>query len=397
MVQVAIVTDYRFFGVQDQGIWTPTIHPYAFWKPYLDVFDQVMVIARVKWVSAPQENWQRSDGQGVSFYPLPYYLGPWQYMQKLWTLRRKLKHTAQGSQALILRVPSQLANTFLPFLQDHPFALEVLGDPYDVFAPNVIQHPLRPFFRWYGVRLLRDLCQKACAVSYVTQNSLQKRYVPGRSTWATTCSDVQIPNECFAAQPRTGKSNASEWNLLTIASMSQTYKGIDLLIAAVGKCMSQGLNLKLVIIGDGIYRQQYEQQAYNLGLDDRIQFKGHLPYGPAIFQELRQADLFVLASRTEGLPKALIEAMAVGLPCLGSEVGGIPELLAPEDLFPPENISALSEKIAEILKNPSHLAQMSQRNLIKANEYRLDRLQQKQQEFYQYIRTVTETWIRRKS
>lgn len=87
------------------------------------------------------------------------------------------------------------------------------------------------------------------------------------------------------------------------------------------------MELELRFIGDGGYRSTLTKMASDQGIADRVKFLGWLAAGPAVRAELDRADLFVLPSRTEGLPRALVEAMARGLPCIGSTAGGIPELL----------------------------------------------------------------------
>ena len=120
-----------------------------------------------------------------------------------------------------------------------------------------------------------------------------------------------------------------------MGTLEQLYKAPDVLLDAVGQCFRQGLDLELVWIGGGQYQQQLEARAKELGLSPRVRFLGQLPAGDAVRGELDRADLFVLPSRQEGLPRAMLEAMARGLPCIGSTVGGIPELLPAEDLVPP--------------------------------------------------------------
>ena len=90
----------------------------------------------------------------------------------------------------------------------------------------------------------------------------------------------------------------------------------------------------------------------------------------------------------------MIEAMARALPCIGSTVGGIPELLPLEDLVPPGDAAALARKIREVVIDPGRMARMSTRNLEKAREYREDALRERRVAFYQNIRNQTETWVR---
>ena len=88
-------------------------------------------------------------------------------------------------------------------------------------------------------------------------------------------------------------------------------------------------------MGDGRHRAELESLARTSGISAATKFLGELPNGEAIREQLDQATLMVLPSRTEGLPRVIIEAMARAVPCVASNVGGIPELLDPRYLVPP--------------------------------------------------------------
>ena len=105
--------------------------------------------------------------------------------------------------AVILRVPSQLATLMVHILESagHPYALEVVADPFDIFAPSAVRHPLRPFLRWWFVRSLRRQCRRALAAGYVTAETLQRRYPPGPQTRTTHYSSVELDSP-VAAAPR---------------------------------------------------------------------------------------------------------------------------------------------------------------------------------------------------
>ena len=179
-----------------------------------------------------------------------------------------------------------------------------------------------------------------------------------------------------------------------VGTLAQLYKAPDLLLDAVAACVHRGLDLRLRIVGEGRYRAVLEARAAALGLGDRVHFRGQLTAGEPVRRELDQADLFVLPSHQEGLPRAMIEAMARALPCIGSMVGGIPELLAAEDLVPPGDPASLARKIREVVTNPERMAQMSARNLMKAREYRSDVLRPRRISFYRHLRAETTRWLK---
>jgi glycosyltransferase involved in cell wall biosynthesis len=142
---------------------------------------------------------------------------------------------------------------------------------------------------------------------------------------------------------------------------------------------------------------ELEAQVASLGLGERVHFCGHLLSSALVRYELDRADLFILPSRQEGLPRAMIEAMARSLPCIGSTVGGIPELLPSEDLVPPGDVVALASKIREVVTDSERMARMSARNLETAKEYRDEVLRERRNQFYRYVREMTEAWLKQKN
>src|SRR4029077_4545824 len=116
----------------------------------------------------------------------------------------------------------------------------------------------------------------------------------------------------------------------------------------VSACVRKGMAIQLTIVGNGRCRAALDTGARERGIERDVRFTGRVPAGAPVREILDGADLFVLASKTEGLPRAMIEAMARGLPCIGSAVGGIPELLGASELVPRGNAAALAAKIEEV-------------------------------------------------
>lgn len=393
-MNVVVTCEQHFTRTADGRVWTDGQFPYSFWTRYLTVFDSVQVLARVRGAAAPPPGYQPGSGPKVSFAAIPDYLGPRQFLLQWAKIGDVAAKTVHRDDAVILRVSSPIGWCIERYLRKraHPYGVEVVADPYDVFSPNGVKHPLRAFFRWWTTRCLRRQCGAACAAAYVTEHALQRRYPPRAGTFATHYSSVELPPAAFVNAPRAPIRIAAA-RLIFVGTLAQLYKAPDVLIDAVGICRRKGMNLELVIVGSGRHQPELESRAAALGLAGRVQFRGQLTTPAAVRTELDQSDLFVLPSRQEGLPRAMIEAMARALPCVGSTVGGIPELAPAEDLVSPNDAAALAGKISEVLTDPARMARMSARNLAKAREYG-EALGHRRRAFYHQVKTRTEAWVR---
>jgi len=207
----------------------------------------------------------------------------------------------------------------------------------------------------------------------------------------TDYSSIELPGPWFAPPEGHPHSNGPH-TVITVGSLEQGYKGTDVLIDAIAQCVREGSDVRAVIVGDGKCRPSLMSRAARHSIADRIRFAGQVSAGREIQKLLDAAHLFVLPSRTEGLPRALIEAMARGLPCVASAVGGIPELLPPEDMVGPADAKALATKLREVLANPGRMSEMTRRNRLTALQYRDTVLRERRFKFYKQVREYTRQW-----
>ena len=393
-MNVVVTLDFRFARTPDGQVWTRTTYPYAFWQRYLRVFDEVKIVARAEPNTRVDEQYQPVTGRGVRFHAVPYYLGPWQYLKARTQVRESVRSVLGARDAVLCRVGSRLADDLLPALwkQGRPYGLEVVGDPYEAFAPGAIKHPLRPYLRRQATQSLKEQCARAAAVSYVTESALQRRYpAPGR--FVTGVSDIDLHASWFAEAPRAfSQIDPVRRRVLFIGSLEQMYKGQDILLQAIAQVRKKTA-VELRVVGAGRHRPDLEALTASLSLQDCVQFAGELN-SEAIQSELDAATLLVLPSRTEGLPRVIVEAMARALPCVATNVGGIPELLDAEDLVAAGDARNLAAKILEVLSDATRLTRMSARNLEKAQQFRPEMLEQRRTAFYRFLHDTTETWQR---
>jgi glycosyltransferase involved in cell wall biosynthesis len=390
-MRVAVATDVRY--ARDPA---GRIHcrsggtAYAFWQRYLAVFDQVRVIARVfdepgdaAPLCAPVE------GPGVQVSPLPGFDGPRGLALHAPAVVASAWRALAGVPAVIVRGPATmgLLCARLARLRGQPVGVEVVGDPLDIFGAGV-GRGAAPVFREIFVRDLRWQCAHACAVAYVTAGTLQARYPARPGVFVTHYSSVDLGPEAVAAAPRAHAQPLAAPRLVTVGQLEQLYKGTDVLLAALRRLVEQGLDARLTIVGEGRYRPFLEDLAGRLGVRERVTFAGLVAAGAGVRAHLDAADLFVLPSRAEGLPRALIEAMARALPAIGTGVGGIPELLPADALVPPDDERALAAAITRAAAEPAWLDRMSRANLSRARDYRADVLIARRRAFYEHVRAT---------
>jgi glycosyltransferase involved in cell wall biosynthesis len=137
--------------------------------------------------------------------------------------------------------------------------------------------------------------------------------------------------------------------LLTAGLLDTERKGVDLLLEALALVPERD-GLVLDVVGDGRLRPRYEALAARLGLGDAVVFHGLKPK-PELAALMREADLFVLASRYENNPCVVLEAMASGLPVVATRVGGVPEVVDGQSgsLAPPNDPAAFAAELEAAL------------------------------------------------
>lgn len=358
---------------------------------YLACFTHVYIVARVLYSFDVAINSKYEIVHDrISFIDLPYYVGPFQYLRVKRSIRSILLKNIRSHCAYICRVPGQIGSMIIPELRKRglPYGVEVVGDPWDVFAPGAVRHPLRIFFRYKWYWNLKQVVKAASAVLYVTEHQLQMRYPASQNAFQISASNVQIIPEllsCFGkvVQPKV------VYTLLAIGSLEQMYKAPDIVLQAMAMLRGRGVHCRLVWLGEGCCRKNMEQFGHKLGVGEDCVFMGNVSK-EEVYHQLNIADIFLMVSRTEGLPRALIEAMAIGLPCIGSEVGGIPELLSAEVLVPKENAKALCDKIEYMIHHIDFMRSQAKRNFKEAKKYYDTVLREKRTKFYQYLISISQ-------
>jgi glycosyltransferase involved in cell wall biosynthesis len=137
-------------------------------------------------------------------------------------------------------------------------------------------------------------------------------------------------------------------------------KGFDLLIRAVDRLLKGGLDVDLVIAGEGDERAGLEALITELGLGERVRLLGYCPDTCGLYQAL---DVFALSSHREGLPNVLLEAMAMQVPVVATCIAGIPRLIQSGEngvLVESGNLEELTGALRDLLHDPSRRRRLAE-------------------------------------
>jgi glycosyltransferase involved in cell wall biosynthesis len=146
----------------------------------------------------------------------------------------------------------------------------------------------------------------------------------------------------------------------TVGRLAEQKGQIDLL-RALPAILKEHPEARLLVAGDGELRVPLEQESLRLGLQGAVRFLGHRDDVPVVLKAL---DVFVLPSRWEGLPQALLEAMALSLPVVATRCVGVEETVedgASGRLVPQADPAALAAATIDLLRDPERASRMGER------------------------------------
>ena len=381
-----IVVDQRVKRTPDGRVWTHVPPDYESVACALEVFDRVRIIARTSEADSIPEKSRVVNGLNVDVVAIPNFVGPLQYLRQRSQVSEALVKVAGLDGAFLLRIPSQTAFVLAPMLSQlgKPYAVELLTDPYDFFAPGVSPNGLACLFRPYFCSRSRSLCANAIAANYITGSATRRANPATHARCDMSVSDVDLATESFLSLPRPIASGPIE--IVTVGFLDLLYKGQDILIKALAACQGLGMDFRLTFVGDGSYRETLLDLAAAHGLEDCVRITGALGGSNQVREYLSRAHLFVLPSRAEGIPRALLEAMAAGLPAICSDVGAMPDLLDARWIVQPGSVHQLRTKLLEFSQSRSEWAAIGQRNQSVAHGFHRSILQPRRAEFYRAIR-----------
>lgn len=266
-----------------------------------------------------------------------------------------------------------------------PFMTFLVACPWDTMRRHqrLIVRLLSPLYFLQTKKIVKE----SDYVHYVTKSFLQQRYPPSGKSLG--CSDANLgePNptalterleKCAAKKP------TDDVKVVTIGHIDVRYKGQEYVIKAIAQLIKEEksqYHYYMVGAGEGTYLKKLTRQ---FQVENNVHFLGRKT-PEEVMNILADADIYVQPSITEGLPRSVVEAMSKGLPCIGFNTGGIPELIEPNFVVQPKNVNEIVKRIKEF-ENLDIYQRVATRNFNTAKEYEHSILSSKIRQFFGQIK-----------
>ena len=247
-----------------------------------------------------------------------------------------------------------------------PFVIQVIGSDIMIAAKGV----KRRLISWAVSRASGVIC-----VSHELEASV-------RNMGARNTTVIPSPLDLTDLPQRVDVKKIDR-RLITVAILTKV-KRLDILL----KALANVADVELLIVGGGPEEGNLKRMAEDSGLKDKARFLGIVPH-KEVWSYLLSSSIFVLPSLSEGVPRALLEAMACGLFIIATNVGGIPDVV--KDgwngiLVEPNNPNVLTKAIERALSDTRFVNIVSERNRLEARKYDLETLAEKQ---FQFLKSIS--------
>ena len=349
-----VITRFDWGGSSQNTLLTALGHNRAQFRPIVVAGDPGPSTAQGG-AKATEENRLRLRAHGIPLEIVPALtreVNPLKDLQALWSLIRILRreqptivHTHTSKAGVLGRLAAWIAR--VPIVLHTPHGHVFFGHfgRFKSWLFCLIEYVLA----WGTTRMI--------ALTDAERDDHLERGVGRRKKFAVISSGIDLKR--FQLASRSRRQHLSDFSCppdaIVVGSVGwlTEVKGHQFLIEAIGKLKPRYAGLHCVIIGGGPLQGEYAQLAAHLGVTSSIQFFEKRDDIPAC---LAAMDIFVLPSLNEGMGRALVEAMASGLPVVATRVGGVPAIVRNNQtglLIPPSDVNALSAALVRLLDDPS--------------------------------------------
>jgi len=377
--------------------YSPRIKYESYWSRYLNHFSVIVVVARVQKLIKVPENYHKVNGDNVEFEELPYYNGIIGYYKNKDNIKKILYKNLNIDCAYVLRIPGPIGSLAARILTNNKvnYAVEVVGDPYEVVQHLKIPKTLKFLLKNLSLIQMKKHVKNSIAALYVTEYTLQQRYPVKSGTLSSSASNVILRHsDIVKVEDKINRATNISSRLVDfskpkikigVLGMLYPIKSPLEILYSINQLLIEDFNIELYFAGDGPLINDVELKASKFGISDSVICLGNIASGKEVFGFLDSLDLFIQFSKSEGIPRAILEAMARGCPVISSDVGGVPEFISSHFLVQSGNVKELRDKIKGLLSDQESYNKCIHQNINIAHKYSLTILDKKRSNHYSQV------------
>lgn len=360
---------------------------------YMAVFESMNVAFRTKIVSSKEDLGKYKNevtDSRIRMCYIPFFQGPIQFAKCFFKVNKYARDATKDCDLAILRLPSTTAFAVWSacMSMNIPYATEIVFDCKDAVdsSEGLLQKLI-----WSKIHKDQvKACNTAIGVACVTAEYLQRHYSPlDQKAPVSNYSSIELkPDFLFKARQF---PNKNQFTILHVANQVNynSRKGHNELIEALKIVREHGIDAKIVFVGEDYDNgfSKLTEFAKQKGVEESVIFTGFVNR-KKLRELMIDADLAVLPTKAEGLPRVVIEALAMGLPCITTPVSGNPELVDNDYLIEYSNVKGFALCIIKLLSNKKLYESVSKTNFNRSKEYTTDVLNPRRTEFYIKLKSI---------
>ena len=367
-MKILFIHDFPAYYDKNENVYYSTGFPYSIWERYLKVFDDLKIISRYKEIREENHDYNQSSGEAVTFAPIKEYKSIKSLIVNIRSINQHLTSEILKSDGVIIRLPSVLGFITALICQKakKPYAVEVVGSMFDAYWNY--GGILSKLLAFPGEFIQKKSIRYSSVAIYITNSYLQHKY-PTEGIAFSSVSNVVLENsfENKISPKYDIKMNPTKLGL--VGSTFVNYKGHDIAIEALSILRKRGYNVTLDLVGQGL-SEKVKNLINKFSMNNYVYYKGIINKRQQMNDWYKSLDIYLQPSRTEGHGRAAVEAISNGVTVIASDVGGLPDSIQKEYLFPPKDPQKLANLISKCIDNKIFRRKNIDGNIEKVKKYK---------------------------
>ncbi|PTF28031.1 hypothetical protein BUY19_04425 [Staphylococcus cohnii] len=359
-MRLTFIHDHKFIEINNEFYSTGKFNQKILNRYKVGEIDNIQIIARLQDNEYSVESLSKISSDSINVKPIRFLKNKYDFFFKKKKIENFLKNNLDVSDAIIVRLPSEIGYIALKYLNKEKFnyGIEMVGDPWDALWYH--NSPIGKIMAIINRNKTKSFLKKSPTNIYVTKYYLQNKYPSKGNNYNASNVFIDEVNDDYRVK------EDEVFRIGMIASLDTKYKGIDTALKSLKRLKNKNINLE--IVGNGP-KEKWEEKIEKLNLKENVSLKGTLKGGYSVYKWMQSLDLYIQPSYTEGLPRALIEAMSNGVPVLASNVGGIPELLSDKYMHNAKDYKTFAKQIFKVYEDTKLRREMSKENIEISKNY----------------------------